>query len=373
MKFCPTKKILAAATAALLALGLAGCGGGGGDGGDLRPAPRPHEVAKFDRLVSFGDSLSDVGTYRVSTIATLGGGRFTINGPGARIWTEQLAERLGTDQPCAAQTGLESTIPTIPPAPVQDRAGCWSFAQGGARVRHPVGPNNKALVAGTTQPTLGALTRPVSDQIARYLAASNSRFNSRDLVTVWAGANDLFMELAALSATVGAGGNATQAAATALQAMTAAGTDLAGQVTGTLLAQGASRVVVLTLPDVSRTPKGLAQDAQTRALMQQMVQSFNSALAAGLRGEERVLLVDIHARSTDQADNPAKYGIGNLTTPACDESRLVLPSSLVCTQDTLIAGDLSSHFYADDVHPTPFGYRLVSDFVLEQLKARSWL
>ncbi len=41
----------------------------------------------YSSVVSFGDSLSDVGTYRVSTIAAVGGGQYTVNGTG-KNWSE---------------------------------------------------------------------------------------------------------------------------------------------------------------------------------------------------------------------------------------------------------------------------------------------
>ena len=51
--------------------------------------------------MSFGDSLSDVGTYAPATSlagdgsAPYFGGRFTTNGPGAAVWVELLAAELG--------------------------------------------------------------------------------------------------------------------------------------------------------------------------------------------------------------------------------------------------------------------------------------
>src|SRR5690606_35165500 len=77
----------------------------------VEPAPKPH----FSAQISFGDSLSDVGTYAVGTVKALGGGKFTINGDNTRLnpaftglnWTEVLAARLGLPAPCAAQTGLD--------------------------------------------------------------------------------------------------------------------------------------------------------------------------------------------------------------------------------------------------------------------------
>ena len=86
----------AAMGAALL---VAACGGGG----DGNQTPR----VAFTSMVSFGDSLSDVGTYRVGPIAAAGGGRFTVN-PGVvttpTIWTEYVALQIGLTS-CAARSG----------------------------------------------------------------------------------------------------------------------------------------------------------------------------------------------------------------------------------------------------------------------------
>ena len=57
------------ALALLTAAALAACGGSSPRGGDQTPA------TKFSAQVSFGDSLSDVGTYSVGTVKALGGGK----------------------------------------------------------------------------------------------------------------------------------------------------------------------------------------------------------------------------------------------------------------------------------------------------------
>src|SRR5882757_2680875 len=91
----------------LLLIGsLAGCGGGGGSSSidsqqNTNPSPVvgndpvvvPQKV-KLSSMVSFGDSLSDVGTYSVGAIKALGGGKFTVNSPQTKLWVESLAEQL---------------------------------------------------------------------------------------------------------------------------------------------------------------------------------------------------------------------------------------------------------------------------------------
>ena len=66
-----TNFALAVLTAAL----LSACGGGTSPAGGDQATK-----VTFTKQVSFGDSLSDVGTYRVGAVAAAGGGKFTING-----------------------------------------------------------------------------------------------------------------------------------------------------------------------------------------------------------------------------------------------------------------------------------------------------
>lgn len=176
----------------------------------VEPAPKPH----FSAQISFGDSLSDVGTYAVGTVKTLGGGKFTINGDNTRLnpaftgltWIEVMAARLGLPAPCAAQTGLDGNMALGFSVPVQNHAGCFGYGQGGSRVTNPVGPNNKL-----TGSALGALTVPVKTQIANHLALSGGKFKPDDLVLVMAGGNDMLFQLGALQAGATAAGQAAGA------------------------------------------------------------------------------------------------------------------------------------------------------------------
>ena len=68
----PQQKLFLAAAVTLTAVVLAGCGGGS-SAGNQKPK------IQFSSQVSFGDSLSDVGSYAVGEILALGGGRYTVN------------------------------------------------------------------------------------------------------------------------------------------------------------------------------------------------------------------------------------------------------------------------------------------------------
>jgi outer membrane lipase/esterase len=445
------------ALALLTAAVLTACGGTGSSGGD-----QTHAV-KFDKQVSFGDSLSDVGTYKVGAIAAAGGGTFTINGDNTSInpeltgknWTEVLAAELRLPKPCPAQTGLNGQDNADPALdyniPVVNNANCYNYAQGGSRVSDPIGSHHR-----TNDPIVGQLTVPLTTQVANHLAKSGGKFNGTELVTVMTGGNDVLMQLAALSAggtaagtragqaafgpllisgvvatvpaanrataatnvttavQTAAGAGATQqqiagaavqaaallgadvAAATAaatkagvdaqaagakagadyaaaegpklVAALGAAGAELANIVNTQILAKGAKYIVVNNLPDVASTPSGKAQAASTQQLIAAMVDAFNAQLKANLKNDPAIAYVDLFSVSKDQVANPAIYGLTNTAQKACTS-----PSSLTCTAKTLSAPDTSHFMFADDIHPTPYEYWLVTRYVLKDMAVKGWL
>jgi outer membrane lipase/esterase len=376
---------LAALGAAVL---LSACGGGSSG-------------VDFTTTVSFGDSLSDVGTYKVGTIAAVGGGKFTVNSANARNWTELVAANAGTDVPCAAQTGLLPNIPGLVGAPVTNHPECRNYAQGSARVSQPYAPNSATLQAPPfNQVNVGLMAVPVATQMSTHLANVGGAYSGRELVTLTAGGNDIFMNLAGVSsaavggaaaagaavaagwspqvqAAVAAGGAAATDAAinAALAGMAQAGAELANLVKTQVLGKGARFVVVVNLPDVSQTPFGLSLDIPTRSLLDTLVTTFNGQLQAGLRGTD-VLLVDLYTQNRLQTANPSQFGITNVTTPACSTTSPNNPLqgfSLACTPASTIEADISGFLYADTVHPTPLGYRLIANQVTAQMHAVGWL
>jgi outer membrane lipase/esterase len=180
-----TKFALAVLTAAL----LTACGGGTSPAGGDQATK-----VTFTNQVSFGDSLSDVGTYRVGAVAAAGGGKFTINGDSTaksedlngKIWLDFMAAQLKLPAPCAAQTGLQGDASLGFSVPIVNNPNCFNYAQGGSRVVNPIGPGNAA-----TGSPIGEMTTPMVTQIANHLARSGNKFTGTELVTVLSGGNDV--------------------------------------------------------------------------------------------------------------------------------------------------------------------------------------
>ena len=401
--------------AAAVAWGLSGCGGGGG-------GVATTNGVGFSQLVTFGDSLSDIGAYRVGTVAAVGGGRFTVNSPTAKNWTELIAAQYGLPTPCPAQTGLPSVLfPGFTGAAVQTFPNCRNYAQGSARVTSPVGPSSLALQqavyaayggaanapastqAAASTAGLGMTAVPVVTQMNNHLSVVGGAYSGTELVTVLAGGNDVFMNLngvasaaaggsgavagaafagwsSSVQAAVAAGGAAAAGAAqqAAVQGMAQAATDLATDIKTLVLAKGAKHVAVVNLPDVSQTPYVLGLNAAspgTAALVSTMVTTFNSTLQSALAGLSGVVYIDAYTQGRAQTANPSQYGLTNVTTPACSTTSTANPlagSSLTCTAASTIAGDTSHYEYADNVHPTPYGYQLFAQYVSLQLASAGW-
>lgn len=255
------------ALAVMAAAVLTACGGGTSPAGGDQATK-----VKFTNQVSFGDSLSDVGTYAVGAVKAAGGGKFTINGDNSaknedlngKIWVEFMAAQLGLPAPCAAQTGLEGNAALGFSVPITNHANCFNYAQGGARVTNPIGPGNKA-----TGSAIGEMTVPVVTQIANHLAKSGGKFTGTELVTVLAGGNDVLIQLAAVS-TVGTTAGA-QAFATALAGRLAA---------GATNPQSAAQAIGLAIMTENARPGKTDASVVQAAVMAAATQPGNQAVAS---------------------------------------------------------------------------------------------
>jgi phospholipase/lecithinase/hemolysin len=391
----------------LTALLLGACGGGDPDvPGSGSPSGAPTTKGSFSAVVSFGDSLSDVGSYAPATsIAGNGtppffGGKFTTNetsngvpdaNPLGKVWVEDLAASLGIlVTPAEVGFGL-SSVKCPAAANPAFAASCTGYGQGGSRVTDPNGIGHST----------GALTVPVVTQLANHLARFGA-FKSSDLIFVYAGSNDVFTQFgtftttaAQVQADVAAGRISADQANLALfaaqqvaqAAMKQAALELVADIETQILAKGGTYVAVMTLSDIADTPFGNSLPATVRPVLSDLSQVFNLWLREGLTSQP-VQIIDTFALFKDAYQNPTKFGIVNNTVPACDATKISAitsgavtdGSSLFCNAtpgapyNGLRAGaDVTTWQFADSVHPTTGGHQIISDAFLAQLRSFGWI
>jgi len=299
------KKVAPALLGALLALGL---------------ASGVQAQTQFNKMVAFGDSLSDGGTYtniikslNVAGASQVARFKFTTN-PG-NVWVENLAQRFGL-----------ALTPNV-------LDGGTNYAEGGARVTLP----------NPSQP--GFSQTAVSVQIDRYLAAGGT-FDKHSIVTMLVGPNDIFQ-----------GGPA--AISPAAQALV--------QQVARLQQAGASNIILVSVPDIGSTPAfgfgaGGAANSGTQASL-----AFNGAVRQSLQQlRGNVLFIDSFTLFREAQANPSTYGILTVAGVAC-----MTPTAGQCTPATTVPNGAETYLFADSVHPTTAGHRILSGAVIAQLLAPS--
>ncbi|MFM0372168.1 SGNH/GDSL hydrolase family protein [Paraburkholderia aspalathi] len=316
---------------------LTACGGGGGGGSSSNGSgtATPPGGVKL-QVVSFGDSLSDVGTY-APLASAVGGGRFTTN-PG-QVWTQNVAQYYG---------GTLSAAFTIDITHKLSAQNGLGYAEGGSTVATPANQNDFLTNV------IGDVEMPVNQQVSSYLATHGS-FNSGQLVLVWAGANDVLRagSLPAAAPTV-------QTAATTL-----------AQLVGQIVQNGATHVVVVNVPNVGLSPKGLAA-ADGGANLTQLSQLFNQDLNAALQADGlqgKVIQIDSYTW-VDQiiANFQANGFVVANTGQACDPKKTPDDTALLCSPATYVTANADqTYMFADDLHPTTHLHALFAQFVEQQI------
>jgi outer membrane lipase/esterase len=268
----------------------------------------------YNRLVVFGDSLSDNGNLYAATAGTnppsppYYQGRFS-NGP---VFTELLGFNAGR---YAAGAPFGGSI---------------NFAFGGART------------------DASAFPPGMRSQLAAYVAGGGA-FGANDLVSVLGGANNIFQ------AFPGAAGNA-QTAASTMQAVAAGAAADVNFIVNSVAAAGAGTVLVTNLPRLGITPQFAASNPAVgpagSALADFSGSAFNSALATGLFGvaaanpSSNIILMDLYRISDPLAANPGAFGLTNATDS--------------CFNGVTVCANPDGYLYWDGVHPTAAGHRLIA-------------
>jgi phospholipase/lecithinase/hemolysin len=280
----------------------------------VSPALSRAHHASLRRIISFGDSFSDVGNLHLATGGTFAGppyfeGRFT-NGP---AWVEDLAERLG--------------VPAVSPS----LAGGTGHAWGGART----GP-------GTV---FGAIPN-VGTQIEEFLVGEE--LSADDLLVIWVGTNDGLVYVGS----GGVSGSEPQAAVANI-----------AQHISDLAAAGGTHFLVPDLyslgsaPMLAGTPEADAADA--------WAETFNELLEDELeRLEETLGVRAIHLEVGELFDeiigDPEDFDLTNVTDQACG-------GCAIGTGGGDLAANPDEYLWWDQVHFTRVVHELVGAAAAEEV------
>jgi phospholipase/lecithinase/hemolysin len=127
--------------------------------------------------------------------------------------------------------------------------------------------------------------------------------------------------------------------------------------------------------------------ASAKPVLTALVDTFNLWLQDGLTGVA-VKIIDQNTPGKDVYARPAAYGIVNNQLPACSAAKIAAitggavtdGSSLFCNSTAgvpfngLVAGaDVNTWQFADAVHPSPGGHKIISNHVLAQLRSFGWI
>ncbi len=353
---------------------VAGCGGG-----DDPVQPQVYAA---------GDSLNDVGVF---------GARFTVQSADAnnpyKVWVDHIAAAAGVSSMCPA---YEATL-----AP---KAGCSGYAVGGAQINPVTLQRTNDLVSGVT---IGSDTTPMSVVQQIKDMASGRTFGPQDLILIDGGGNDANALASSLleglnpqnplaaqaltayatvlkdllpaatvdTALAGAASDPTALINLGGLYMQATATMLTSAIQTELLAKGAQRVVLLNLPDLSKTPALNAQPDSAKAIVSAWAQAMNAKLQSDLGTEPKVLIIDFFGTLNGWVANKGSARIGlvslsNVTDRACGSTRA--DSCLETTLDSSGPGDWRTHLFADNLHATPFANQLTANHVQAQIKAKGW-
>lgn len=282
---------------------LAGCGL------DAPPPARP-----FDRLIVFGDSLSDTGNIALESSIVpappYAPGRFS-NG---EVWIERVAHKYGY---CLLPGYLGGT----------------NFAHGGAETGRGFAD------FGPIPASLNLL-----EQVDQYLGCPRER----DLIVLWVGANDV-VEFVRGRSSISAQEMADHIAA-ALDV---------------LYVRGARSFLVPNLPDMGMTP-AFNNDADRETASQRCIE-FNARLEfvldeLALRDGVTVLRINSFALF-DALRNDPPPGVTNTADPAWSGSIL----GFFGGGD--FAGDPDQYLFWDELHPTRVTHRFIADRAIDAIDA----
>jgi outer membrane lipase/esterase len=300
------------------------------------------------QVVSFGDSLSDAGTYWF---------RFTTN-PGL-TFAQHLAVHYG-QMPFPNQHLDRYEEQAFKGRHGDSGPGGLNYAEGGAKA-------NSAYSSVSQDPE----GKPISArrQLQHFLQ-QHRRFAADQLVTLFVGTNDVAYDFDPnISPALAKGFRenhppSAEVMAAERRRVEAAADDTAA-IARDILEEGAKRLVVFELFDLGQFPWFQTPAAQTYVTA--LVKAFNRRLLAGVpRDSGRVLVLDTEAFVNDLIANAASYGFKH----GAHEDACGSPDHDYCYPETQATPDADqTYLFAAGEHLTTHAHQLLADYVIKQVNA----
>lgn len=292
----------------------------------LLVGPMLGRAGPYDAIYAFGDSLSDVGNVFAATggaqpAAPYANGQFS-NGP---VWVQGLAAGLG----------LAPLTPSL--------LGGTDFAYGGAQTGetpfHTATPIDLTGAAG---------------QITQF-EATHATADPHALYSIWIGSNDLFA--------AAAHSNAPPSQVAMDIGAAVANVDAA---IGALATEGAKNFLILTVPDLGKTPDAIAGGPAAQAGASALAAAFNATLlngsgsipplaSLGAAGSLNLHVFDTFSALDAIVADPGAFGFTNVTSP-CLVGAVNYSGGTPCAPTT--AGQ-NQYLFWDQVHPTAAGHAII--------------
>jgi phospholipase/lecithinase/hemolysin len=305
------------------------------------------ELPPIRQVVSFGDSLSDAGTYWF---------RFTTN-PGL-TFAQHLALHYG-QRPFPNQH-LDRYQEAFQGRHGDAGPGGLNYAEGGAKANSPY--------SSVSQDPEG---KPISArQQLNHFLQQHRRFTADQLVTLFVGTNDVAYNYDSNISPVLAKElrenrlpSAEVMAAEVRRVETAA--DDTAAIARDILKDGAKRLVVFDLFDLGRLP--WFQTPAAQSYVTTLVKVFNQRLLAGVPKDSRhVLVLDTEGFVNDLIANAARYGFKH----GAHEDACGSPDHDYCYPETQATPDADqSYLFAAGEHLATRAHQLLADYVINQLNA----
>jgi phospholipase/lecithinase/hemolysin len=299
----------------------------------------PAAANPYQLLYAFGDSLSDGGNaYHLSQI-------YSVDFPTSPPYNQRATNGL-TAVEHLAQDYLGYLLKPSVPAPGQTAGTNYAFvgaATGDYTV--PTAGGGSLTTANYSDWRYGLAylrNTGLSDQVDGFVASHASFDPATTLFTVFAGANDVFLQVDSGGATPG---------------FNAIPTYLATAIYDLIVSGGARKILVPNLPNLGLTPEALASGPAGSATLSFLAQQVNLGIATAVSDLEHslqalypdldIIPFDTYSALTALSVSPPA-GITNTTEACFDRS-----ASTVCTHP-------DQYLFWDGVHPTDATHRILA-------------